>query len=280
MTLGATSRADGETAQIPRPAGDASSSVTGTSFLARTSARAAHSDTLAIQRLDRARGEAALDALLQPPLRAPRAVAHERPVRRAGGGETGVLGELGEAHGHAPLLQIRGRRVERAGAVRELPRDEAAVLQRRDADREIEPGPDDVDDVVGHQEIDAELRMRAEERRQHRRHHLSSERRRRREPQEASGLVSRRPHGGAAVVLLLEQGLGVREEGLALRRERHRPGGPMEETDAELGLERSEPPRGEHGRDLEASCRRREAPAPHGLDQQPDIDEVHSNAPR
>ena len=80
---------------------------------------------------------------------------------------------MGEAHKHAVVR-------------REPARHEAGILEIGDADREVEPFADDVDERVGEHEVHGEVGMAVEEGQQMRRDVQAAERRGRGDPQHAA----------------------------------------------------------------------------------------------
>ena len=74
-----------------------------------------------------------------------------------------VLGEVGGRGRDAVALEIAGARAEHASVRCEAAGDQAGILELADPDRQIDALLDQVDEGIGHGEVDPERRMQGEE---------------------------------------------------------------------------------------------------------------------
>ena len=199
----------------------------------------------------------------------------ERPMGRPAQHQAFMLGQVRDRRRGAPPGEIGWCRAQHARIARQPARDQAAVAQAPDAQRQIGAARDDVDQAVGQFEVDAQVRMGVQQAGNDRRHDLAAERGRRGHAQQARHAGRGRPEAGAPGRFALDQRLGERQEGLAFRRQRHRPGRALHQAHPEVAFEGGEPARRDHRGDAEPPRGGRQIAGAGGGDQDGDGLGVH-----
>ncbi len=186
-----------------------------------------------------------------------------------------VPGEIRRRGRHAVLCQIGGRGIQRPRIVRQPPRHQGILPQRRDPDGEVEPLSHDVDDAVAEQQVQLQAGMLLQEAGYQRCHDAATEGNRCCHPQHARHPGRAGTDRGACQRLLLQQRPGMRQKGLALRSQREGPRRAVHQSSAHRLLQRREAAGGEHWRDAEAACGGGEASRLHGLHQHGDARQIN-----
>jgi len=161
-----------------------------------------------------------------------------RLVAVAAEGQAFVLREIVRRARHPASRQVVGAGDDEAPVLRQVHADEARVVERADAHRDVDVLVDDVRDAVGEFEGDRHLRMRFEERRHERSDVHATEAGRGGDAQVPARLDSAERYRRLCVVQVAQQSLAVFEEGAALEGERDAPRGSHEQAHAQARFER------------------------------------------